>query len=116
AGARMFKFFDHQRRSALAHDKSVPQQVERTATLSGVARQSTHGLNDVERADGNGCQRCFCAASDNYICEIVTYITQRFAHGYCAAGATIRICCADSAKPELNRNVRVGRPTEYLDG
>ena len=67
----MFKFFNDQRGSAFAHDKSIAQQIERTASEGGIPRPSAHGLDDVERAHSNGRQRCFRPACDNHVCKIV---------------------------------------------
>src|SRR5882724_15231 len=111
----MFKFFDNKRSATLAHYKSISQQIERSACQSGIARPSAHGFDDVERADGNGRERRFGAAGDNHIRKVVPDITQRFADRYSSTGATVRICGADAAKSELDRDIRVGRTAEYLN-
>src|SRR5439155_21569378 len=112
----MFEFFDDERSATFAHDKPIAQQIERTASQRAIARPSAHGFDDVERADGDGRQRCFPSAGDNHIRKIVPDVPQRFADGYRAASATIRICRAHTAKPELDRDVRMGRTTKYLNG
>src|SRR6266542_5218520 len=112
----MFKFFNDQRGSALAHDKSIAQQVERTASESGIARPSAHGFDDVERSHGNGRQRRFRSSCDNHDRKIVPDVTQCYADGYSATGATVRVCRAHAAKPVFDRDIWMGRTTKYLDG
>ena len=85
----MFEFFDDERGPALTHDESIAQQVERTAGQSRIARPSAHGFDDIERANSNSREGRFRAAGDNHVRKIVPDVTQRFADGDRAAGATI---------------------------
>src|SRR6267143_4976483 len=114
AGTRMFKFFNDQRGSSFAHDKPIAQQIERTASESGIPRPSAHGFDDVERAHSNSRQRRFRSAGDNHIRKIIPDVSQRFAHRYGSTGATIRVCRAYAAKTEFDRDIRMGRTTKYL--
>src|SRR5262252_10108659 len=100
ACARVFELLDNQRSAAFAHDEAVPQRIKWTTRQSGFTRPSAHSLDDVERANCDGRKRRFGSACHDYICEIVANITQRFANGDGATGATVRIGRADAAKAE----------------
>ena len=112
----MFEFLDHERGRAFAHDKSIAERVEWAASQSRVTRPSAHCLDNLERAKGDGGQRRFRPAGDDYIGKVVANVAQCFADRDRAAGATVRIRRADAAKAEFDRNVRMRRATENLDG
>ena len=108
ARSRVLKLFYNERGAAFSHDKAIAQQVERTTSQSGIPRPSAHRFDDVECPDRNGRKRRFGSSGDDHIGEIVANVAQRFAHGYRAAGATVRVGRAYTAKTEVNRNVRMG--------
>src|SRR5213076_1077824 len=89
ACSRVLEFLDDERSAAFAHDKSVTQQIEWTTSQSWVARPSAHRFDDVECADGNCGQWCFCTPGNDHIGKIVSNVTERFANGHCATGATV---------------------------
>src|SRR5713226_3354660 len=105
--SRVLDLFDNERGSAFAHHETIAQQIERTTSQSGIARPSAHRFDDVECPDRNGRKRRFRSSGDDHIGEIVANVAQRFAHGYRAAGATVRVGRAYTAKTEVNRNVRM---------
>src|SRR5205807_9060576 len=86
--SRVFVFRDDQRSAAFAHDKSIAQQVEWTTSQRWIARPSAHRLNNVECADGNCGQWRFGTPRDDHIRKIVSNVTERFANGHGATGAT----------------------------
>ena len=112
----MFKFFDDERGRAFAHDETIAQQIERPASEGRIARPLAHRFDDRKRVEGESGQWRFRAAGNNYIGKIVADVTQRFADGNGAAGATVRVRRADAAKSKFNRDVRMGRAAENLDG
>ena len=71
-------------------------------------------MSNAPKVDGR--QRRFGSAGDNHVRKIVPDVTQRFADRDSAAGATVRVGRADAAKSKLNRDVRMGRTTEDLQG
>ena len=75
----MSELFDDQRGGAFAHDESIAQQIERTTSLSGVARPAAHRFNDVECADRDRRQRRLRSSGDDYISDVIPNITERFA-------------------------------------
>jgi hypothetical protein len=89
AALGVFQLLDDERSTTFTHNKSISQRVKRATGQGRVASPSAHGLDYIERANRNGCQGRFCSACDDYVCEVVPNVTQRFANGNCAAGATI---------------------------
>ena len=88
--------------------------IERPAGELGIASPLAHRLDDCERAERKRGKWSFRAASNNHISEIVADVTQRFANGNGAAGATVRVCCADAAKAKFNCDVGMGGAAKDL--
>ena len=87
--SRVFEFLEDEGSAAFAHDKTITQQVEWTTSQGWIVRPPAHGLDDVECADGNGREWCFCPAGDDHIRKIVSNVTECFAHGYGATGTAV---------------------------
>src|SRR5437660_6663819 len=77
---------------------------------------ATHCFDDIECSNGDGGERCLSSARNHDIDKIVANVTERFADRNRAAGATVRVRCADTAKSKIDRDVRMGRTAEHLHG
>ena len=85
----MFQFLDDERSATFAHDKSIARGIEWTTSQSRIASPSAHCFDNVEGANRNSSERRFRSARNHDVRKIVSNVTQRFAYGHRAAGATV---------------------------